>query len=233
MDEMKTSALGAESGQEMKKAVIFDMDGVIFDSESLYIECWKQVGIEYDLADVEEMSHKMIGINEAHTRIIFDEYYRGTRDYDVCRPRVSELFHERSANGLPVKPGVYEMVCFLKENHIPVALASSTGIRTVTRELKEAGLDQAFNCVIGGDMIKKSKPEPDIFLAAAGELGFAPEKCYVLEDSYNGIRAASAAGMHPIMIPDLLEPTEEMRRLAEYICDTLYEAEEYLKGVLL
>ena len=77
-------------------------------------------------------------------------------------------------------------------------------------------------------MIKQSKPAPDIFLAAAEKLQEAPENCYVLEDSHNGIRAAAAAGMHPIMVPDLLEVTEEMQELAETVCPTLYEAIDYL-----
>ena len=209
-------------------AVIFDMDGIIFDTERLYIESWKAVAQEYDLNNVTDMAYRIIGVNDIMSRKVFTEYYQGTRDYDQCRKRVSEVFHSRYDGKIPVKPGVHEILAFLRERNIPVALASSTRIETVQRELKEAGLYQAFDHIIGGDMIKQSKPAPDIFLAAAEKLQEAPENCYVLEDSHNGIRAAAAAGMHPIMVPDLLEVTEEMQELAETVCPTLYEAIDYL-----
>ena len=209
-------------------AVIFDMDGIIFDTERLYIESWKAVAQEYDLNNVTDMAYRIIGVNDIMSRKVFTDYYQGTRDYDQCRKRVSEVFHSRYDGKIPVKPGAREILAFLKERNIPVALASSTRIETVQRELKEAGLYQAFDHIIGGDMIKQSKPAPDIFLAAAEKLQEAPENCYVLEDSHNGIRAAAAAGMHPIMVPDLLEVTEEMQELAETVCPTLYEAIDYL-----
>ncbi len=209
-------------------AVIFDMDGIIFDTERLYIESWKAVAQEYDLNNVTDMAYRVIGVNDIMSRKVFTDYYQGTRDYDQCRKRVSEVFHSRYDGKIPVKPGVHEILAFLRERNIPVALASSTRIETVQRELKEAGLYQAFDHIIGGDMIKQSKPAPDIFLAAAEKLQEAPENCYVLEDSHNGIRAAAAAGMHPIMVPDLLEVTEEMQELAETVCPTLYEAIDYL-----
>ena len=199
-------------------AVIFDMDGIIFDTERLYIESWKVVAQEYDLNNVTDMAYRIIGVNDIMSRKVFTDYYQGTRDYDQCRKRVSEVFHSRYDGKIPVKPGVHEILAFLRERNIPVALASSTRIETVQRELKEAGLYQAFDHIIGGDMIKQSKPAPDIFLAAAEKLQEAPENCYVLEDSHNGIRAAAAAGMHPIMVPDLLEVTEEMQELAETVC---------------
>ena len=210
-------------------AVIFDMDGIIFDTERLYIESWKAVGEEFGLENVVEMAYKIIGVNETMSRKVFTEYYQGTKDYDLSRKRLSEVFHSRYDGRIPVKPGVREILAFLKERKIPIALASSTRIETVQRELKEAGLYQAFDHIIGGDMIKQSKPAPDIFLAAAQKLGAAPENCYVLEDSHNGIRAAAAAGMHPIMVPDLLEPTDEMQKLAETICPSLNEAIDYLR----
>ena len=227
MDEKHSDAAG-----RAVSAVIFDMDGIIFDTERLYVECWIDAGKEYDLAEIEQVSCQMIGVNDILTRKIFNDRYQGTRDYDVCRKRVSVLFHSRYDGKIPLKRGVREILAFLKEQDIPVALASSTRIETVMRELTDAGLDRAFSRVIGGDMIRKSKPEPDIFLAAAESIGAVPEKCWVLEDSYNGIRAAAAAGMHPIMVPDILEPTEDMRRLAEVICPSLFEAMEYLQGLL-
>ena len=158
-------------------AVIFDMDGIIFDTERLYIESWKAVAQEYDLNNVTDMAYRIIGVNDIMSRKVFTDYYQGTQDYDQCRKRVSEVFHSRYDGKIPVKPGVHEILAFLRERNIPVALASSTRIETVQRELKEAGLYQAFDHIIGGDMIKQSKPAPDIFLAAAEKLQEAPENC--------------------------------------------------------
>ena len=232
----------AENGQERRErymtaekkisAVIFDMDGIIFDTERLYLECWKQAGEEFGLEDIERVSRRMIGVNDLLTEKIFNDRYRGTKDYAACRKRVSVLFHSRYDGKIPLKPGVHEMLGFLEEQGIPFALASSTRIETVMRELREAGLENRFTRVIGGDMIWKSKPEPDIFLAAARQLDAEAGKCWVLEDSYNGIRAAAAAKMHPIMVPDMLEPTAEIRQLAEVICPSLFEAVAYLRGLL-
>ena len=137
-------------------AVIFDMDGIIFDTERLYIESWKAVAREYDLNNVSDMAYRIIGVNDIMSRKVFTDYYQGTRDYDQCRKRVSEVFHSRYDGKIPVKPGVHEILAFLRERNIPVALASSTRIETVQRELKEAGLYQAFDHIIGGDMIKRT-----------------------------------------------------------------------------
>ena len=97
-------------------------------------------------------------------------------------------------------------------------------------EISDGGLLGYFDQIIGGDMVERSKPEPDIFLEACRRLGARPEKCYVIEDSHNGIRAAYAAGMHPIMVPDLMEVTEEMKSLAEEILGSLCAVQEFLQG---
>ena len=96
-------------------------------------------------------------------------------------------------------------------------------------ELEEAHLLQFFDAVLGGDMAPRSKPEPDIFLAAAEAVGAVPANCYVLEDSFNGIRAAYRAGMHPVMVPDMQQPTDEIRRLAEAVVENLLVALDYLR----
>ena len=142
---------------------------------------------------------------------------------------MAEVFFSHASDGrLAKKPGVEELLKYLKENGFKVGLASSTQEATVRRQISEGGLLKYFDQIIGGDMVKRSKPEPDIFLEACRRLESEPERCYVIEDSYNGIRAAHAAGMHPIMVPDLMEPTEEMRGLAEKIFESLYDVMEYL-----
>ena len=129
-----------------------------------------------------------------------------------------------------MKPGVVELLTFLKEERKKIALASSTRRPTVVNQLKNAGILDFFDQVICGDMVERSKPAPDIFLKACEELGVKPECAYAIEDSYNGIRAAYAGKLHPIMVPDLLPETAEMRKKAEVVLPSLLEVISYLKG---
>ena len=214
-------------------AVIFDMDGVIFDSERLVIECWKVVAEKYGIENIEEACFECLGINAALTKELMKKRYGDTFPYDVYKKEMSAIFHSRAAGGkLPQKKGIKELLTFLKENQIPTAVASSTRREVVMRELEEGGLLPYFDRVICGDMVERSKPEPDIFLKACESLSIDATEAYAIEDSYNGIRAAFRAGMKPIMVPDLAEPTEEMEKLACCILASLFEVMEYLNGKL-
>ena len=213
------------------QAVIFDMDGVIFDSERLVIECWQVIAEKHNIPDIVEICMRVQGNNRQETGKRFREKYGNDFPYDTYKKEVTALFRERYGEGrLPLKPGVVEILQDLKQRCVPLALASSTRSEIVKLELEEARLLSFFDAVLGGDMAPRSKPEPDIFLAAAKVLGAIPANCYVLEDSFNGIRAAHRAGMHPIMVPDMQQPDEEMRGLAEVIVDDLPKAMGYLQA---
>lgn len=210
------------------KAVVFDMDGIIFDSERLIIECWKVVAEKYDIADIEEICNKCLGVNSVETKEIFLQYYGQDFPYDDYKGEMAKLYHENYDGGrLPMKTGVVELLDYLKENNVPVALASSTHSQVVKQQLQDAGIAAYFQVIIGGDMVKRSKPQPDIFLKACEELGVAPEDAFAIEDSYNGIRAAAAGQLCPLMVPDLMPPTEEMEKLSEGIFETLLDVKEY------
>ncbi len=215
------------------KAVIFDMDGVIFDTERLYIECCKAVSEKYHMGDdkkIEALCYRCIGITGEMTRRNILETYGEDFPVDDYFKDSSAIFHERFGDGKHmIKPGVHELFRFLKEQKIKVALASSTRTEILSGELEDAGLLGNFDVIVGGDQVERSKPAPDIFLRAAELLGEKPEACCVIEDSYNGIRAASAAGMKPVMVPDLLVPTDEMREMADVILDSLFDVIEYFK----
>lgn len=212
--------------------VIFDMDGVIFDSEALVLRCWEEVALRHGIQGVEKVCHECLGTNSAVSKAIFLRHYGDDFPYDVYKQEMSELFHSHASGGrLPKKPGVEELMGYLREHGFKVGLASSTREELVRRELADGGLLGYFDQVVGGDMVKRSKPEPDIFLEACRRLGAEPGDCYVIEDSYNGIRAAYAAGMHPIMVPDLVEPTEEIKGLAEKVLVSLGDVKRYLEDV--
>ena len=216
---------------EKVQAVIFDMDGVIFDSERLVIECWQVIAEKHNIPDIVEICMRVQGNNRQETGKRFREKYGEDFPYETYKKEVTALFRERYGEGrLPLKPGVAEILQELKQRGVPLALASSTRSDIVKLELDEAHLLSCFDAVLGGDMAPRSKPEPDIFLAAAAALGAVPANCYVLEDSFNGIRAAHRAGMHPIMVPDMQQPDDEMRGLAEVIVENLPEAMDYLRA---
>ena len=219
--------------KEMTGAVIFDMDGVIFDTERLYIECCKAVADKYNMGDdarVEALCYRCIGLTNVMTRRkILDAYGEDFPIDDYCRDS-SRIFAERFGDGKHmIKPGVHEIFAWLKQEGYRIALASSTRTDVLSGELDRAGLLQNFDVIVGGDQVTRSKPEPDIFLRAAELLEVRPEECIVIEDSFNGIRAASAAGMRPIMVPDLLEPDDEIRGKAEVVLDSLLDVIEYLE----
>ena len=132
-------------------------------------------------------------------------------------------------NGIPVKPGVREILEWLKSAGYAVGLASSTKRESVLRHLKHTGLEDYFSVVVGGDMVEHSKPLPDIYLLACERLGVEPGETYAIEDSPNGIRSAHAAGMCPIMVPDIIAPDEEMGRLSYIILKNLVEVRDFLQ----
>lgn len=214
-------------------AVIFDMDGIIFDSERLVLDCWERIGEKYGIPDIGEVFMRCIGTNRVRTRQIVDEHYGKTFPYEKFSAESSALFHEMTEKeGLPIKAGVREILTYLREEKIPLGLASSTRIAVVTQELKDAGLYEYFQTVVGGDLLENSKPAPDIYLMTCERMGVLPEKTYAIEDSYNGVRSAYSAGLHPIMVPDMLPATEEMRNLSEAVFKDLFMAKEYFEEIL-
>ena len=151
--------------------------------------------------------------------------------YETYSAEASKLFHERYDGGrLPKKTGIEKILQALSQKGKKIALASSTRRQTVESQRREGGLIGCFDKIICGDMVEKSKPEPDIYIRACKELGVLPEQAYAIEDSYNGIRAAHAGHLLPIMVPDLLPANEEMQEKAEVVLPDLFEVIAYLKG---
>jgi len=214
------------------RAVVFDMDGVIFDSERLVLECWKEIADRRGMENIEQAMRECLGVNAVQTKENILRRYGEDFPYDEFRKEASVLFHERYDNGrLPMKKGVVELLRYLRDRGIKIALASSTGEKTVRQELSDAGILDFFEKVVCGDMVEKSKPAPDIYLKACEELGVKPEESYAIEDSYNGIRSAHAAGLSAIMVPDMSDPTPEMERLAVKILPDLQEVKRYIDQI--
>lgn len=210
--------------------VIFDMDGVIFDTEKLILDCWEKVGEKYEITGIRQVFTDCIGTNSSKTKEIVMEHYGESFPYEEFRKEASVFFQAYvKDNGLPVKKGVRELLQYLKAQEIPIGLASSTRQAVVEEELRQAGLYDFFQVIMGGDRLKRSKPEPDIYLMTCEKMGVLPKHTYAIEDSHNGIRSAYSAGMMPIMVPDLLEATDEMKEKSIAVFDDLLQVMRYFQ----
>ena len=213
------------------EAVVFDMDGVIFDSERAIMGCWQEVAAKHDIRDLEKNFMLCVGVTEKRTREIMLEAYGEDVPYDDFAGEASVLFHEKYDGGrLPIKSGVIEILQFLKDSGKKIALASSTRRENVVAQLRDAGVLDYFEELVTGDMVTHSKPHPEIFVLACEKIGVDPQDAYAIEDSFNGIRSAKSGGLRPIMVPDLLPADDEMKSLAETVKDSLEDVIEYLKN---
>lgn len=198
------------------KLVIFDMDGLLLDTERLIVEAWDALALEegLDREKIRETCIACIGINLQAVENVVLEKLGADFPYWTYREEVHRRI-EAGLNGgpMPVKKGAFELLEYLKRTGMPAVVASSSPKAVVESELRDAGLLSYFAGISGGEDAARSKPAPDLFLKAASSMDTPPENCLVLEDSYNGIRAAAAAGMMSVMVPDLLPPTAEMAGL--------------------
>lgn len=212
------------------KSVIFDMDGILFDTEKLCMDSWIVTADKYGYPDMDVIFPKCIGTNANDSRQIVLNHYGADFGYDAFKQEASVWFWDYiEKNGLPIKPGVKELLAWMKEENWKIGLASSTKRSSVLRCLEKAGILDYFSVVITGDMVEHSKPLPDIYLLACRELGVNPVGTYAIEDSPNGIRSAHAAEMTPIMVPDMIAPTPEMEELSSIILPDLFAVLEHLK----
>lgn len=206
------------------EAVIFDMDGILFDTEKLCMDSWIAIAGERNIPDMEVFFPRCIGRNLTDTRMLFGEFYGELYDYEEFRKQASAWFHDYiEKNGMPMKKGVKELLEYLRRGGYKIGLASSTSRHSVEDHLERAGIREYFQNLTTGDMVEHSKPQPDIYLIACESLGVNPAQTMAIEDSPNGIRAAHAAGMIPVMVPDLIAPDQEMREKSSLICRDLLE----------
>lgn len=209
------------------KAVVFDMDGVLFDTEKLGFAAWDYASEKMNIPPASELAYETLGMNVAAVDKVLKVHY-GT-DFDikrfraVCREYTYDYFKK---HGVPQKPHLIESLKSLRSGGFKIALASSTGREGVYRNLKDADIEKYFDAVVCGDMIEKSKPEPDIYLKAAETLGVIPAECFAVEDSKNGILSAYSAGMKVIMVPDLWSGEAQTDKLLFSKCADLKAAAE-------
>jgi HAD superfamily hydrolase (TIGR01509 family) len=214
-------------------AVIFDLDGLILDTEAIAHACWERAMAECGYVLEDEVYQKITGLTIADIKVVLRDIFGPEFAVEEIFERTYQYYDEHiNKCGIAVKRGVAEMLCFLDKAELPKVVATSSAREFAIRKLRVCNLAERFDFVVGGDQVKNGKPAPDIFLEAADKLGVAAERCLVFEDSDNGVRAAHSAGMATIMIPDLKQPSKEIVGMVYRIFPSLYEAIPFLESVI-
>ena len=187
----------------MFTAAIFDMDGLLLDSERVIMGAWCESAAEagMDLSQADFI--KVVGASASESRTRLSQMLGGGKQFEAVRSRAQSRLLAQSALGFPLKPGALRLLSLLQERRVPCAVASSTGVSEVRRRLAKAGMLDFFKAIAGGDEVRDAKPDPAVYLLAAERLGVAPAQCLAFEDTDHGARAAHAAGIPVIVIPDL------------------------------
>ena len=215
------------------KAIIFDMDGLMIDTERLALKAWQLAGADFGFPISNDIFITMVGRNRKDRDRTLVEIFGSDFPVDAVGKRYRTYQDGWIDEGkLVVKSGLLELLSFLDKISMPKAVATSTEYERAIYKLSLTNLLDHFPIVIAGDQIQKGKPAPDIFLAAAERLRVLPESCLVLEDSDAGIQAAYGAGMTPIMIPDMKPPSKKSLDFAHKIFEGLDEFHDYFRGSL-
>jgi len=210
------------------RAVVFDMDGLLVDTEQVVFRAMQRaadaIASEMPFATFQ----RMVGLQHAASDLILMEHFGEGFDLDAWSDAVSAHFQEELAAGIALKAGAVELLDELDAAGLPRAIATSSSLAAVRQSLGPHSLVDRFDALITRDVQTRGKPHPEPFLKAAQALGVPAGDCLALEDSHNGVRAAAAAGMMTVMVPDMLDPTEEMHSLCIRIARDLHEVRELL-----
>ena len=213
----------------MINGVIFDMDGLMFDTEKMWATFWEPALAELNLPYKEGLAEAARGTAGETTRKVVRSFYGEDCDANAIIDNLHKVADKAFEPPVPKKPGIDELLAWLEQQHIPMAVASSSRECSIRHHLDNWNMTHYFQAIVSGQHVTRSKPDPEIFLLAAEKLGVDPAHCLVLEDSYNGVRAGAAGGFVTVMVPDLMPPDDEMRRLCTTVCKSLYEVQEKLK----
>ncbi len=217
----------------MKKGAIFDMDGLLFDTERLFRDGWIAMAAQFGQVHQPKFPAAVAGTSGAGMRKVIQDFYPAVDPCAFQSGCIAWVEESILRNGPPEKPGMREILTFFRERGVKIAVASSSGREMILRNLQSAGIASMFDAVVSGDQVTRGKPEPDIFLLAARQLDCAPEECYVFEDGLNGARAGIAAGCAAVMIPDLYAPEPDITAGCAGIYTSLSAAQKAIENGIL
>ena len=214
----------------MIKGVISDMDGVMLDSEMLYVRFWCEAAQSLGFPMKKEHALGIRSLARVFAVKKLQGWFGTEFDYDSVRNKRIELMDKYVAeNGIEAKSGAKELLIWLKQNGYKTALATATPVDRASLYIKQVGLLELFDVICSAREVKRGKPEPDIYLLAAKRLGLAPGECMALEDSQNGVRSAFAAGCKTVLVPDLDNPENELKGCLYAVADNLPAVKKLLK----
>ncbi|WP_282121261.1 HAD family hydrolase [Ruegeria atlantica] len=203
------------------QAVVFDMDGLLLDTERVYFEGFRTTLDALGLPQDDDLFRRLVGTNRVLGRRLLTEGLAGRVNLEEFDTVWDAEIAQRLADCIPVKPGARAMAEHLRERNIPYIIATSTQTEKAHLHLERAGLGALFRDVVGGEQVAASKPAPDIYLHATARLGRDPSNCVAFEDSPNGVRAAHAAGLITVQVPDIVAPDAELRALGHHIASNI------------
>ena len=210
------------------QAVIFDMDGLLFDTEIVFFHAMQAAGQEAGCDISRELFLSMLGRNREYSYFRLREFFGATFPAEAFHARCRQHMLALLEGQLRLKAGAGEMLDLLDRLGMPRAIATSSMRASVDHHLAAVGMSDRFHAIVANGDYTNGKPHPEPYIKAATQLGINPSDCLALEDSYNGVRSAAGAGMMTVMVPDLLQPTYEMRGLCTYIADDLHAVRRHL-----
>ena len=209
-------------------AAIFDMDGLLLDSERPIRDAWLQVTAQSGVPLTDDIYLRWVGRRETDIKTEYGDFFGPSLPFtEACDQVLSIVTKHHAAEGYAVKAGAVGLLSWLSEQGIPCCVASSTRREEVHRRLKQAGLRDFFGFITGGDEVSKGKPHPDLFFLAARRLGLNPRQCLVFEDSEYGAQGAVAAGMSAVIVPDLKQPGPETAELCLAVLESLEQVSAF------
>jgi HAD superfamily hydrolase (TIGR01509 family) len=210
------------------KAVIFDMDGLLLDSEKLALDAFQTTCSKFFLGDLTDVFKQCVGANPELGNLILKQGLQGIMNHKEFGKEWDKTYTKLIQDKpVPLKKGVHHLLEHIESISTPAAVATSTITEHAKVTLNDSGIGHYFDIIIGGDQVSSSKPDPEIYLKAASMLSTDPSECLAFEDSPNGVKSAVAAGMTVIQIPDLLQPDEELLKMGHIVLNSLMDVQDY------